>query len=316
MAVAKILPLFSLVLSAFFSGILAEGGGHLGKRTTLSNRGVGTCHIEGWVPACPGAFACIPPGGVCCSDGTTYALGAETCPEGVSALPGAGSGFGSGSGGHPDSDSAGGPGGPGAQSQDASDPSTTSPPHPHPDPLGPDVGPDFLGFGSNWYTFSMTFHFLSHWYSFIDHTSSVLVSSEILSCSTVSVSATDAAEASAIFSSISATAALAAPTETQALLPVPNEAQAPSAFPVETHAPVAPPPPVDAVGSLVSVDPVASDPPAPTATGGWRQPANGTVGTAKPPPNLVVTAGSSRIRGFGGVVVGVAALVLGKVVLL
>ncbi|KAK3291429.1 uncharacterized protein B0H64DRAFT_427037 [Chaetomium fimeti] len=318
MAVLKTLPLLYLALSVLCSGVLAGKSGHLGTRAPLNQRGVGTCHIEGWIPACPGAFACIPPGGVCCSDGASYALGPETCPEGTTPLPAPG--FSPGSGGNHGSDSAGDGAGPEAHSHDASAPSTTAPPHPHPDPLGPDVGPDFLGFGSNWYTFSMTFHFLSHWYSLVDHTSSVLVSGEILSCSTVSVSATDAAQASAIFNSISASAALAAPTETQTLLPVPKETQAALAPPVETQAPAAPPPPIDAVGSLAPVIPAVSPTPpvslAPAATGGWKQPTNGTVGTAKPLPTAVVTAGAARFRELGGAVVGVVAFALGRMVLL
>ncbi|KAH6842205.1 hypothetical protein B0I37DRAFT_435481 [Chaetomium sp. MPI-CAGE-AT-0009] len=317
MTVAKAIPLLCLALSALYAGALAGKSGHLGTRAPLNDRGVGTCHIEGWVPACPGAFACIPPGGVCCSDGTSYALGPETCPEGTTPLPAAGSNPGSADNRGPNS--AGDFGGPGGQSNDASAPSTTTPPHPHPDPLGPDVGPDFLGFGSNWYTFSMTFHFLSHWYSLVDHTSSVLVSSEILSCSTVSVSATDAAQASAIFSSISATAALPVPTETQALLPVSIETHSTLAPPVETQAPAAPPPPLDAVGNLAPVVPSLSSAsavfPTPAATGGWKQLKNGTVATAKPPPSAVVTAGAARLRELGGVFVGVA-FVLARMVLL
>ncbi|KAK4033555.1 hypothetical protein C8A01DRAFT_49900 [Parachaetomium inaequale] len=206
MAIAKALPLLFMTLSALFSSALAGDGGHLGTRQALADRGMGTCHMEGWIPACPG---------VCCSDGMSYAMGPETCPEGSTPMPAAGSGSENDSGSDQDSgfDSAGG-----AQSHDACAPATTAPPHHHSAPPG-DVGADFIGFGFDWYTWAMTFHFPTQWYSLVDQTSWVLLSSEIMSCTTVSVSATDAAQASAIFSSYSASAVLAAPTETHAPTP-------------------------------------------------------------------------------------------------
>jgi len=45
-----------------------------------------TCTRTGWIPACPGTYKCVPPGAICCSDGITYAMPPETCPDGQSAL--------------------------------------------------------------------------------------------------------------------------------------------------------------------------------------------------------------------------------------
>lgn len=131
----------------------------------------------------------------------------------------------------------------------------------------------------------MTFRFFSHFYSF-DHASSWLVSTEMTSCTTVSVSATNEAQASEYFSSYTATAVLATPTE------------------AHTHAPA------EVVETLVPVVTV----PAPAATGDWK-PVNGTVGTATRVPSPVVTAGAARPGGFGGAVVGLAGLALGAAVL-
>jgi hypothetical protein len=103
----------------------------------------------------------------------------------------------------------------------------------------------------------------------------------------VSVSATDAAQATAIFSSYSATAVLAIPTETHAAAPV------------------------DGAGSLAPV--VAA--PTPASTGGWK-PENVTVGTATRLPSPVVTAGAASFGELGGIIVGMAAFVLGVAVLL
>jgi hypothetical protein len=53
MAISKALPLF-LALTALFGGSLAGGTGHAKKRQALADRTMGTCHEQGWIPACPG----------------------------------------------------------------------------------------------------------------------------------------------------------------------------------------------------------------------------------------------------------------------
>lgn len=204
----------------------------------------------------------------------SYALGSETCPQGSEPLAATGPG--------PESHS--GPGLGGAHRPDAQPPATTPPPSPIPGLGVPSV--DFLGVGSQWYTFAMTFRFFSHFYSF-DHASSWLVSTEMTSCTTVSVSATNEAQAGEYLSSFTATAVLATPTE------------------AHTHAPA------NVVETLVPVVTV----PAPAATGDWK-PANGTVGTATRVPSPVVTAGAARLGSFGGAVVGLAGLVVGVVAFL
>jgi hypothetical protein len=77
-------------------------------------------------------------------------------------------------------------------------------------------GLDFLGFGDDFYSFAVNFYSISRWYSVDnEHHSSVLVSSENTSCITVSVSATDIAQASEqVLSSYTVPAASAEATPT------------------------------------------------------------------------------------------------------
>lgn len=53
MAISKALPLV-LTLSALYGSALAGGSGRVGKRRVLADRTMGTCHEQGWIPACPG----------------------------------------------------------------------------------------------------------------------------------------------------------------------------------------------------------------------------------------------------------------------
>jgi len=78
----KTLSLLTIALAAgAVSASSLASDNTLGKRSTLAARQ--TCSTEGWIPACPGVFACIPPGGICCDDGISYAMPPETCPEGT-----------------------------------------------------------------------------------------------------------------------------------------------------------------------------------------------------------------------------------------
>jgi hypothetical protein len=179
----------------------------------------------------------------------------------------------------------------------------------------------------------MTYRFLSHWYSNVDHSSSVLISTEVTSCTTVSVSATDEAHASQLFSSYTATAALPVATETHSHAHIethtetePSQDQAKthteattqvhsSAYAVEsatslysvhieesaTHAHSS-----HVLESDSSVTPVWK----PTATKAWNNGDhhNDTVGTVTKVPGPVATAGATNIQGFG---IAVAAMALG-----
>lgn len=75
-----------LVLGALWSLALAEKAEPLAKRDAMLSPRQRTCRTPGWIPVCPGAFPCIPPGGVCCDDGITYVMPPETCPEGTSPI--------------------------------------------------------------------------------------------------------------------------------------------------------------------------------------------------------------------------------------
>jgi hypothetical protein len=137
----------------------------------------------------------------------------------------------------------------------------------------------------------MTVRIFSHYYSLVGG-SSVLFSTETTSCTTVSVSATDEAQASKVLSSYTATATFAAPTETTIY---------PHPYPYPT---------ADVVGSFV---PGSSFPTrTATATGGWKY-GNGTATKALGP---VVTAGASSLGSFGRVAAGMVAFVLGMVALM
>jgi hypothetical protein len=205
----------------------------------------------------------------------TYAMPPHSCPEGTYAVASTGS----------DSDS--GSHGDGSHSHDSSAPAPTAPPHA---PGGgfdfKADGAEFIGGGGNgWFTFAMTVRIFSHYYSLVGG-NSVLFSTEMTSCTTVSVSATDEAQASKFMSSYTATATFAAPTETSTYYP-----------------------PADAAGSFV---PGSSFPtPTATATGGWKY-GNGTATKA---PSPVVTAGASSLGSFGGFA-AMAAFVLCMVALL
>ena len=221
-----------------------------------------------------------------------------------------------------------------SHSHNAHAPDVTTPLHRD---SGSDVpGVDFLGFGSNWYTFAMTYRFLSHWYSNVDHSSSVLVSTEATSCTTVSVSATDEAHASQLFSSYTATATLPVATDTHTHIETHAEIE-PSQDQPKTHTEAATQVhsstyAVESVTSLYSVHVgesatrvhsshvVESDSSVapvwkPSATTAWMDGDhhNDTAGTVTKVPGPVATAGAANIRGFRTVV---ALMALGMVVAL
>ncbi|KAK3991439.1 hypothetical protein QBC44DRAFT_306548 [Cladorrhinum sp. PSN332] len=79
MVLFKALTLFPLAVGAF-----ALAHEPLGKRSSLDARQ--GCTRDGWIPACPGVFKCVPPGAICCSDGVTYAMPPRECPSGQTPL--------------------------------------------------------------------------------------------------------------------------------------------------------------------------------------------------------------------------------------
>jgi hypothetical protein len=235
----------------------------------------------------------------------------EACSEGAHSLPTAAAGSGPGR----------------SHSHDADAPDVTAPPHRG---SGSDVpGVDFVGSGSNWYTFAMTHRFLSHWYSNVDHSSSVLVSTEVTSCTTVSVSATDEAHASHLFSSYTATAALPVATQTHVLIETHAEVE-PSHDQAETHTEAtahvqSSSYAVDSVTPLYSVhveesathvhsshvaesDSTVAPVWKPSATTAWKDGChhNDTVGPVTKVPGPVATGGAANIRGLGIVIATMA----------
>ncbi len=167
---------------------------------------------------------------------------------------------------------------------EAAPPAITPPPSLVPGLDLPSV--DFLGFGANLYTFAMTYHFFSQYYSF-GQGSSVLVSTVVTHCTIVSVSATDEAQASEFFSSFSATVVPAVPTEA----PLPNQG------------------PAGGVDNMAPPAVTSTAVPVPAATGPYYYgPENATVGTATRLPEPVVTAGAAKL---GGAVAGMVVLVMG-----
>ncbi|KAM7197601.1 hypothetical protein V8F33_005567 [Rhypophila sp. PSN 637] len=162
----------------------------VGKRSLIAGRQ--TCSIAGWIPACPGPFSCVPPGAICCSDGISYAMPPEVCPDGTQPIATA---------------TTGGP-----------PPVITTPPPPP---------PPVVSF--TWYTYTITWYYWYYYYIYIDITSTQLVSMEKTSFTTISYSATDAAAASSYFESFTATAVF--PTPTQTNTPVSGAPPPPSSTP-------------------------------------------------------------------------------------
>ncbi|EXK77784.1 hypothetical protein FOQG_17516 [Fusarium oxysporum f. sp. raphani 54005] len=137
-----------------------------------------TCSTPGWIPACPGDFPCVPPGAICCSDDFTYAMPPDNCPDGTQPITTAGDGGGS----------------------------TAIEPLPTTDVLN-----------EVWYTAEITWYYWYYYYTFID-VSTVFTSIKYTSVTTVSLTATDSAQASSLFNEFSATAIFPTPTQTTTAL--------------------------------------------------------------------------------------------------
>ncbi len=157
--------------------------------------------------------------------------------------------------------------------------STGGLPHAGLGPGGPALGPSVSHFGQHWFTFAMTWHYFSYYYSRVDEDNTMLASSEVACTTAVSVTATDAAQASQYFTSISASVVLPTPTQ--------------------THTPVV----------------TWIEAPVPTTVSGPSNGVNGTAPNTRLPntrlPSAVVTAGAASLGEFAGAVAAVAGLVLG-----
>ncbi|KAK3316972.1 hypothetical protein B0H66DRAFT_641708 [Apodospora peruviana] len=250
----SLLALAVAVLSSVVSATELEADS-LGKRSVLAERQ--TCRTVGWIPACPGEFACVPPGAICCSDGLTYVMPPRTCPDGQEALTTAGV-----------------------------VPTITAPPPPPPAASTTII--DYV-----WYTYTYTWYYWYYYYIYIDITSTQLVSTQVSSVTTLSVSATDSAAASSYFAGFTATAVF--PTPTQTATPI----SAPPVAPSETFS------------SFFSASSVVIYPTGGSGNGS----SNATITTGA--PTSIVTAGASKVQigSVVGSVWGVSAPMFGAAVI-
>ncbi|OCL12219.1 hypothetical protein AOQ84DRAFT_228031 [Glonium stellatum] len=185
------------------------------------------CANPAWIPACPGFFACIPPGGICCSDGFTYVMPPETCPDGTQPI---------------------------ATAITASTPAPTITRAPTTAAISTQIY-----YSYEWYTAEFTWYYWYYYYTYIA-LSTVLTSTEITTYTTVSFSATDSVKASALFSSFSYTMRFPTPTQTvTSLIGAPPASF--SAFSTSTSAST----PTSATSTVTTVTTSASTAPATTS---------------------------------------------------
>ncbi len=145
-----------------------------------------------------GDAPCIEAGEACCANDASYEPSADSCTDDSDSDDEYDSPYGSNpyagnpSDAHGSHNSFGGSAG-----------SFAPAPTPVPHPAGPSAS--LIGSSSHWYTFVVTYYLASHVTTY-SHSSPVVVPTQVESCATVSVSATDAAQASAHLSSYTATA--------------------------------------------------------------------------------------------------------------
>jgi hypothetical protein len=164
----------------------------VGKREELVER-QSTCSTAGYIPACPGFFKCVPPGAICCDDNISYAMPPKTCPRGTQPLTTAGV--------------VGTPS------------SITSAPAP----------PASTQIALTYFTYRITWYYYYYYYTFIAGATNTY-SYEVTTISTVSVQATNTAQAELLFKSLSATIAKPTPSQTATSF----SGAVPSATPVGT----------------------------------------------------------------------------------
>ncbi|OCK94669.1 uncharacterized protein K441DRAFT_659515 [Cenococcum geophilum 1.58] len=160
------------------------------------------CENPNWIPACPGLFACIPPGGICCSDGYTYVMPPETCPDGTEPV---------------------------ATAITVLVPAPTITVAPTSVAASSQIYYNYI-----WYTTEITWYYWWYYYTYYA-LSTVVSSTEITTYTTISVSATDSVEASALFSSLTYT--MNFPTPTQATTSLIGVSPTPPLRPTSTSTP-------------------------------------------------------------------------------
>jgi len=146
----------------------------IGKRSIFERQ---SCPTPGWVPDCPGAFQCVPPGAICCNDGFTYVLPPRSCPDGTEPLTTARTG--------------------------SALPSTiTTPP----------ASTEIVG-SLTYFTYEITWYYWYYYFTYVAGATATY-SYEITSTTLVSVQATNTAQADVLFTSLKATLSLPTPTQT------------------------------------------------------------------------------------------------------
>jgi hypothetical protein len=192
-----------LFLSAFWSLATAEAASPLGKRDSLLLPRQRTCRNPSWIPVCPGqfsskfhsttfrlthtgAFPCIPPGAVCCSDDITYVIPPEVCPDGTSPVATAIT----------------------SDTLSATTATITTP------PTVPTTLPPVTEY--TWYTWTITYYYYYYYYTYFS-LSYDLTSTQTTYYTTVSFTATDDVEASSLLAELSATLSEEIPTQTATL---------------------------------------------------------------------------------------------------
>lgn len=162
-----------------------------------------------------GDAPCTEAGEGCCTDEASYEPSADSCTDETE--PGAEGRSDNDDGPYGSNPYAGNPSDAHGSPDSMGSGGGSFAPAPAPTPLphgAPNTGPhsaELVGSSSHWYTFVMTYYLASHFTTY-EHSSPVVVSTQVESCATVSVSATDAAQASAHLSSYTATALLPVPT--------------------------------------------------------------------------------------------------------
>lgn len=251
---------FTFLLFLITASALADNEVNIRARSPLlENRQ--ECQTAGWIPACPGLFACVPPGAICCSDGYTYAMPPDTCPDGTQAVTTAG---------------VEGP---------SSAALTTAAPTFTPAPIV-----------YTYYTTEFTWYYWYYYFTWVEiYQSTTLTSSQVTTVTTVSVSATDSVGASLAFQSLSATAILPTPTQTATVLSgtTPTPTPTPTPASPSTSTPVAIP-----TTSFESQSAVASSKAGGEGTSTVTSHSfvvGGSTTTQAATPTQVVAAGAGRV---------------------
>lgn len=188
-----------LALGALCTLALAERAEPLAQRDAMLSPRQRTCRTPGWIPACPGAFPCIPPGGICCDDGITYVMPPRSCPDGTQPIATA--------------------------VTSVAVPSITTAP-PVPTTLPPVTQYE-------WYTWTIRVTYYYYYYTYFAFSAS-LTSSESTYSTTGSLTASNDAQATALISSIGASISSSVKSAAQTATPTVGDVPTSTVTPVET----------------------------------------------------------------------------------